>query len=239
MKKVFISLLFSLLLVGCSSQRPFPETYTAGEDTLPAIQVQEKSVEFSQEIDSETGDIAYLYQGDLSGVQSLADYIQMLESDYNCIAVDENGVPQSLPELSDSSGTAILGMESTTGKGTLLLHICWQPDILRFSPEYNANLDIKNTSEDAKTLEQLLAVLENASPQSLGLTGSSMEEYLVYPEEGYVLVDQKPYVRFNIYQAATHQFEKTFMISANGQHVFQLDRETNQLTNLDLEGDKK
>lgn len=226
-----------LLLSGCGGEKAAPpDAYTIGEDTLPAIQVQDENLSFSEETDSETQQTSYLYEDEDSKdkEQLLTQYAKMLQDDYQCSAIDDKGVVQSMPDFSDETGDALLGMDSATGKGLFILHIQWNSESFTITPEYDADLQVEDNSETTKTLDEILLMFENASPKQLNLSGDSMTDYSIYPEEGYILIDQNPYIRINIYLASNHQYEKTFIVSPDGTQIYELNRDTNQLTAITL-----
>ncbi len=226
-----------LMLSGCGGEKSVPpDNYTIGEDTLPAIQVQDENVSFSEDTDSETQLTSYLYQDEDSEAkeQLLTQYAEMLQEDYQCSVINEKGVVQSLPDFSDETGEALLGIDSATGTGLFILHIQWDLESFTITPEYNADLKVEDPFASAKTLEEILQIFENASPEKLNLSGDSMEDYSIYPEEGYIFINESPYIRVNVYSTTNHRYEKTFVISTDGAQVYELNRDTNQLTTIHL-----
>lgn len=226
-----------LMLSGCGGEKTAPpDNYTIGEDTLPAVQVQDENISFSENTDSETQLTSYLYEDEdsESKEQLLTQYTEMLQEDYQCSVINEKGVVQSLPDFSDDTGEALLGTDSTTGKGLFILNIQWDQDSFTITPEYNADLKVEDNPASAKTLDEILQIFENASPQKLDLPGDSMKDYSIYPEEGYIFINKSPYIRVNVYLTANHRYEKTFVISTDGTQIYELNRDTNQLTAINL-----
>ena len=54
------------------------------------------------------------------------------------------------------------------------------------------------------------------------------------PEEGFVLVDKNPCIKINFYQKSTHRYQATYLISSDGTHIYQLNRESDKVTELSL-----
>ena len=81
------------------------------------------------------------------------------------------------------------------------------------------------------TTMEALDYIRAMEPADLGLTGESMEEYRIYALDGVVKVDDIPCLHVNIYQtdnpAGSNAVAGNFFISADGQHIYRLDVETN------------
>ena len=58
----------------------------------------------------------------------------------------------------------------------------------------------------------------------LGLSGSDMSSYLLFPEEGIVMVDGMPCYCINAYGREDHQILDTYLVSEDGSGLYRLDR---------------
>ena len=74
--------------------------------------------------------------------------------------------------------------------------------------------------------------MTNCTPALLGLSGASMEEYEVYAEEGLVLVDSSPCLQLNVYSSTPRQYRGCYLMTVDGAHLYQLDRDVSQVTEL-------
>lgn len=242
-QKFGLVLVVLLLLCGCGQKAPqLPTEYTDGKDILPAIQelltLSEDTVEFSQDQESDDGEVSYTYSGLESGSEAVSEYVSLLEKNENCSVIDDKGEIQNSPDFSEKSGTVLVGRQSTDGDGVFSLEITWDEDSCTISPVYQEGVQVHEVETEEQneelSLNEIVDRFEACSPSSLGLSGESMSQYSVYPEEGYVMVNGKPGIRVNIYEKSTHKFQKTYIMLSDGSRIYQLDRKTNQITEVAL-----
>ena len=100
------------------------------------------------------------------------------------------------------------------------------------SPVYAAELRITQPSVQALTVSEAIQRLKSCTPALLGLSGASMEEYEVYAEEGLVLVDSSPCLQLNVYSSTPRQYRGCYLMTVDGAHLYQLDRDASQVTEL-------
>ena len=84
------------------------------------------------------------------------------------------------------------------------------------------------------TLNEVIDRFESYTPEQLGLAGDKMSDYTVVPEEGYILVDETPGFRVNIYEKVSSRFAGTYLISSDGKRVYSLNRATQEVSELAL-----
>lgn len=99
-------------------------------------------------------------------------------------------------------------------------------------PVYTAELRITQPSLQALTVSEAIQRLKSCTPALLGLSGASMEEYEVYAEEGLVLVDSSPCLQLNVYSSTPRQYRGCYLMTVDGAHLYQLDRDASQVTEL-------
>lgn len=75
--------------------------------------------------------------------------------------------------------------------------------------------------------------LKSLNPAQLGLSGQSMENYEILVNDGTVFVNDLPCHRINIYDEYD-VIMGCFLIALDGQHMYRLDVETNQVTAMDM-----
>lgn len=77
------------------------------------------------------------------------------------------------------------------------------------------------------------------NPAVLGLEGSSMEEYNVLVQDGLIMVYGSPCVRISAYsvnqQTGSNEIAGSYFLSADGQHVYRYDTESNSVEELEIE----
>lgn len=77
------------------------------------------------------------------------------------------------------------------------------------------------------------------NPAVLGLEGSSMEEYNVLVQDGLIMVYGSPCVRISAYsvnqETGSNEIAGSYFLSADGQHVYRYDTESNSVEELEIE----
>lgn len=83
--------------------------------------------------------------------------------------------------------------------------------------------------------------LEAMDPAQLGLTGASMDEYEVIPMDGTQMVDGRPCVCMYVYSshnsANSNAYMGSYLMSLDGQHLYRLDPNTNEVIELEYSPD--
>ena len=198
-------LLPPLLLSACGGKDVPPEQYSSNDTALPALTstLSSENIQFSHKEGSEDG----------------------------CSPIDTNGVVKELPDFSVSSGSVSMGKDTGDG-GVFQLQIAWEGDTCTITPVYAAELRITQPSVQALTVSEAIQRLKSCTPALLGLSGASMEEYEVYAEEGLVLVDSSPCLQLNVYSSTPRQYRGCYLMTVDGAHLYQLDRDASQVTEL-------
>ena len=122
-----------LLLAGCGEAEEaasLPNNYVFGQEMLPAMGEEqgvgtEQGVSCEVTTNSETGETVYAYSGLTSGQEAAAAYLEALETQYGCSAMDEEGVRQSNASVTDAEGSVLVGKDMADGSGILSLDIQW------------------------------------------------------------------------------------------------------------------
>ena len=220
-------LLPPLLLSACGGKDVPPEQYSSNDTALPALTstLSSENIQFSHKEGSEDQPDSYVYSGLSSMTDTLASYVQALEED-GCSPIDTNGVVKELPDFSVSMG------KDTGDGGVFQLQIAWEGDTCTITPVYAAELRITQPSVQALTVSEAIQRLKSCTPALLGLSGASMEEYEVYAEEGLVLVDSSPCLQLNVYSSTPRQYRGCYLMTVDGAHLYQLDRDASQVTEL-------
>lgn len=230
--KTAAPLLAALLLTSCGSKEP-PQEYTVEEETIPSLTalVTLENVQF-EESTGEDDTVTYVYSGLSNGGEIAKEYTQALESDEQCtIATDSK--TSGAPDFTVSSGQALAAKELEDSEQLLLLTIQWEETSCSVTPSLaDADAMPQPQKDQSITLDKAAAVLEAMSPSQLGLTGSSMTEYLVYPQEGTVFLDDQPCLLLNVYAATDHQYRGSYLLTVPALQVYKLDRATGEASPL-------
>ena len=225
-----------LLLAGCggSDKEEPPQDYSLGESSLPALSTLVTlgdDTQFQQAEDKDAGTVTYTYSQLTSGSETARDYTQALEQDYDCriLADLESG---GTPDFSASSGQALAAQESEDSDDVLLLTIQWEDTSCSVTPSQTTKEDLPQPQSQSLTLDEATDYMKSLSPSYLGLSGSSMDQYTVLPQDGTVMLDDELCLCFNVYRTEDHRFEQSYLLTVPDRQVYRLDRETGQATPL-------
>ena len=229
------AMLFSLLS-GCGGgESGAPVEYRIGDDFLPSITqlaTPGEDAAFSQEGEEDAP--SYHYTGLESGSAMVTEYVDTLVSMYHCSVLDEENRETELGALAEE-GSLRVGMAGSAGNGLFVLDIRWGTDSCTVSPQFleGAQIQPAAPSEDESiTMAEAVTVLEEFSPQSLGLAGTDLSVYYIYPDDGIVMVNGEPCFQLDAYTTGEHKYAGTYMVSATGEQVYRLDRLTGEVTQL-------
>lgn len=231
--KAAAPLLAVLLLTACGGSKEPPQEYTLEEEIIPSLTalVTLENVQF-EETTGEDDAVTYVYSGLSNSGEIAKEYTQALESDQQCtIATDSE--TSGAPDFTASSGQALAAKELEDSEQLFLLTIQWEETSCSVTPSLADADAMPQPQEDQSiTLDEATALLEAMSPSQLGLTGSSMSEYLVYPQEGTVLLDDQPCLLLNVYAATDHQYRGSYLLTVPARQVYKLDRATGEVSPL-------
>ncbi|HIY21899.1 MAG TPA: hypothetical protein H9841_08370 [Candidatus Flavonifractor merdigallinarum] len=242
MKKLLIlglSLALAVMLGSCGDKKePLPETYTEGEDSLPALgmagdeeEEQQQSLTVTSETDEESGETKYVYTGLSAGGAEAKSYVDQLVQNYGCSVIDDTGTVQAEPDFSAEEGTVLVGKDTESESGIFQVQLQWNQDSCTVSTAILEGLKVAEPEEEGLTTEEAVQAIENSSTQVLGLPGTSMSEYLVYARDGYVMVDDQACFVMDIYDQK-HAIQETCLLTLDGKKLYRLDRATQQVTEL-------
>lgn len=249
--KLLLVCLVLLCLSGCGRKPPEPpETYTYGEDSTISLdtvmQEGEGSIESIEEPNEKKEQMSYIYTyQDVTSPAPIADrYLDIALGQEEGFALTdmEHNVLEERPDLQDLVGEIILERPSVQEGKLFQVAVGWAEagkltakvsvvDGTLVQPEPEPEKEPEPAS-----MEEQLESLTGMSPQELGLEGTSMENYRIFPVEGFVQVGEITCRRFNIYEVREPEgvpvIVGTYLISSDQQHVYQLDPETNLVTAL-------
>lgn len=231
--KAAVSLLaVALLLSGCggSSAPEPPQDYVIGENSLPSLNsLVTLDNDFQYQLSSSGEDdadiVTYVYSQLSSGGITAAAYTNALETDYGCTVGTEKS-PGVAPVFSNPSGQAIVLQTPDDSDECFMLTVQWEETSCSITPSLVPRDEIIQPTENEATVETAVQYMESLSPAYLGLSGSSMEQYTVIPQDGLVRLDEQACLCVNVYLSETHQFQQSYLLTLPALQVYSLDRTT-------------
>ena len=237
-----VALLLMLTACGGSgAESPVNYDYDTG-DSLPSLSAAvalPEEMSFSEEEDKESGTVTYCYADLTDTGEYVSKYVDILESMYTCSVIDAQGVLQTEQSVSGDTGDIYVGAEAPGGGGVLQLHIVWDEASCSISPALLADQKITEpepepSSSSSLTLDEAIQFFQELSPATLGLDGSSMAAYEIYPDEGLVMVDNQPCIPVKVYGGAERRFAGSYLLSLDGSRLYQTDLSSDQVQELPI-----
>lgn len=217
------------VLSGCGGEE-LPETYSAGEDSLPsltALVALDPSPQCAEETEGEA--TSYRYTGLDTPVQAVTDYRDALETDYNCVPLSAQGDRMAEDETLSDSGELILAKESASGDGLFQLDLTWDEASCTITPSFDEGAALPEESS-SMTMDDAVNYVRSLPPSSLGLSGDTMSGYDIFCEDGLVLLDGAPCLCLNIYLSGSYQ--GSFLLSPASKSLYRLNRSTGEVRPL-------
>jgi len=226
------------------------EAYTVGEDTVPALDtlLEEGEGELlalrsSEEEEAVNSRYTYIYE--LEGYAGIMDrYLDVLMGSEQgfCITDETYLVQEERPELQDAEGALILVRNAVEEGRLFQLVIGWSQAnnalAVRVSaPEgsitYPKKEEEKADMSEPSSVSAQMEQLRGMSPAHLGLPGSSMDDYNIFPIDGFVRVDEQECRRFNVYDKDDPgSIAGTYFFSVDQQHIYVLNPVDNTVSTI-------
>lgn len=219
----FLLLLCGAVLSGCGGPK-LPETYSAGEESLPsltALVTLDKTPQCAEQTQGDT--TSYCYTELDAPVQAVTDYRSALETDYDCVPLPADGARLARDETLSDQGELILARESESG--LFQLDLAWDAASCTVTPSFEAGGTLPEESA-SMTMDEAVDYFRSLPPSALGLSGESMSDYSVFCEDGLVLLDGAPCLCLNVYRDGSYR--GSFLFSPSDKSIYQLDRSTGQ-----------
>ena len=208
-----------------------PTEYSVGEENVAALTPGE-GAEMSM-----SGTISYTYEGLESAASTVAGYVAQLKSEESggFTVVDEELAEAEEPPFTTLDGTVRLAKNAAEPGKAITVLITWvQGSCTVTLDEVEGSV---TTAPEVMTMTEAVDFLMSKPPASLGLDGSSMEDYRVCALDGAVLVDGEPCMRIYVYSAdnpqQTNELEGSYLMSGDGRHLYRLHEETDTVEELD------
>lgn len=105
--------------------------------------------------------------------------------------------------------------------------------------ENTEDTESEEETENPISVSDAVNFMQTLSPQLLGLSGSSMAQYKVYPSMSVVLVDGMECSELSVYsqgkESGTNDIEGIYLLSRGElRHLYRLDKKTEQVTEIPL-----
>lgn len=223
-----------------------------GEGTLiafrrpdPALKSEGSSSSSSGE--PEPGVATYTYIYDVSSPAAVVDrYLDaVLGGEENFSLVDETFLRlEERPVLEDAVGSVTIARPSVQEGHVFQMVIGWSdasaltfrtsaPEGKVHEPEKANGGGLGSQVIETVPVTTQIEKIKGMSPSQLGLDGESMEEYEIFPVEGFVKVDDLDCRRFNIYEKGSRaEIVSIIMLSSDQKHIYHMDPTSNAVTEL-------
>lgn len=228
-----------------------------GEATLiavrkpdPALKSEGSSSSSSAEPDPGVATYTYIY--DTVTPAALVDrYLDaVLGGEEKFVLVDDTYLHlEERPVLEDAVGSVTIARPSVQEGHVFQMVIGWSdasaltfrtsaPEGKIHEPEKDNGVGLGSQVVETVPLTTQIETIRGLSPSQLGLDGTTMDEYDIYPVEGFVKVDDFDCRRFNIYVTRTSSggaypdLAAAVMLSTDQKHIYWLDPVSNVVTEL-------
>ena len=258
---LFVLPRFGINLLGGGSgdsslEEPLPkkglEAYTLGEDTTISLDtlleegegelIARRSPEKPKGDESSNMDTRYTYIYELTNPAEVMNrYLDAVlggEQGFSLVGEDYVILDEQRPELQDAEGVLILARPSVVEGHIFQLVIGWSQASANLAvrvsaPEGAVTKPEPEPEPEPTSVSEQMEQLRSMTPAELGLAGASMDNYTIFPVDGFVTVNGQECRRFNLYpQGDTGSIAGTYFLSTDKQHVYVLDPNTNTVSTI-------
>lgn len=228
-------LVLCLVLAGCGGKSD--ATYALGDMEIPALPTDEEP---KMDMYGNRDAFVRTYTEFTSVETILPDYVEQLINEYDFQMVTKALKTCEPPAEYGTEGDIYLGYPTgEEGEKTILLEIVWDPESCEVvSSIIPGPITEGRTSSNTVSYEAARDYMRSVDPGVLGLSGTSMSAYEVFAADGSILVNGQQCMCFNIYEgkddaSSGNQFQGVYLMSVDGQHLYRLDLDTNQVEAID------
>lgn len=160
------------------------------------------------------------------------------EQGFSLVGEDYVILDEQRPELQDAEGVLILARPSVVEGHIFQLVIGWSQASANLAvrvsaPEGAVTKPEPEPEPEPTSVSEQMEQLRSMTPAELGLAGTSMDNYTIFPVDGFVTVNGQECRRFNLYpQGDTGSIAGTYFLSTDKQHVYVLDPNTNTVSTI-------
>ncbi len=226
--------------------------YTLGEDTTISLDtlleegegelIARRSPEKPKGDESSNVDTRYTYIYELTNPAEVMNrYLDAVlggEQGFSLVGEDYVILDEQRLELQDAEGVLILARPSVVEGHIFQLVIGWSQASANLAvrvsaPEGAVTKPEPEPEPEPTSVSEQMEQLRSMTPAELGLAGASMDNYTIFPVDGFVTVNGQECRRFNLYpQGDTGSIAGTYFLSTDKQHVYVLDPNTNTVSTI-------
>lgn len=182
---------------------------------------------------------AYHYKGLQSAATVASAYTTLLtDSAVGFYPVDSTLQPAKLPEFDTDAGSVQLVMKAEEDGFFYSFRVEWSEDVVTLIPEKVEGSLPDPPQPVEMTLSDATSYMRYRIPSLLGVSADDVKNYRLYVEDGKVLINGTPCLRFKICrenpQTGGNENSGDYYLSSDRRHIYRLNVETNEVEEVDL-----
>lgn len=182
---------------------------------------------------------AYHYKGLQSAATVASAYTTLLtDPAVGFYPVDSTLQPAKLPEFDADAGSVQLVMKAEEEGFFYSFRVEWSEDVVTLIPEKVEGSLPEPPQPVEMTLSDATSYMRYRIPSLLGVSADDVQNYRIYVEDGKVIINGTPCLRFKICrenpQTGGNENSGDYYLSSDRRHIYRLDVETNAVEEVDL-----
>lgn len=220
-----------------------PVVLETDDSEKPGEGSDEKSDEKSEEEPAESAPPvanAFHYEGLGNAATVASAYTTLLtDSAVGFYPVDSTLQPAKQPEFDTDAGSVQLVMEAGEEDGFFYaFRVEWSKDVVTLIPEKVEGALPEPPKPVEMTLSEATSYMRYRIPSLLGVSADEAQSYHIYVEDGKVLINGTPCLRFKICrenpQTGGNENSGDYYLSSDRRHIYRLNVETNEVVEVEL-----
>ena len=183
---------------------------------------------------------AFHYEGLGNAATVASAYTTLLtDSAVGFYPVDSTLQPAKQPEFDTDAGSVQLVMEAGEEDGFFYsFRVEWSEDVVTLIPEKVEGALPEPPKPVEMTLSEATSYMRYRIPSLLGVSADEAQSYHIYVEDGKVLINGTPCLRFKICrenpQTGGNENSGDYYLSSDRRHIYRLNVETNEVEEVNL-----
>ena len=216
-----------------------PEKPDEGSDEKSDEESEEKPEEKPAESAPPVAN-AFHYEGLGNAATVASAYTTLLtDSAVGFYPVDSTLQPAKQPEFDTDAGSVQLVMEAGEEDGFFYsFRVEWSEDVVTLIPEKVEGALPDPPQPVEMTLSEATSYMRYCIPNLLGVSTDEVKNYRIYVEDGKVLINGTPCLRFKICrenpQTGGNETSGDYYLSSDRRHIYRLNVETNEVEEATL-----
>ena len=203
-------------------------------DEEPEEKPEEKSAESAPPVAN-----AFHYEGLGNAATVASAYTTLLtDSAVGFYPVDNTLQPAKLPEFDTDAGSVQLVMKAEEDGFFYSFRVEWSEDVVTLIPEKVEGSLPDPPQPVEMTLSEATSYMRYRIPSLLGVSADEAQSYHIYVEDGKVLINGTPCLRFKICrenpQTGGNESSGDYYLSSDRRHIYRLNVETNEVVEVEL-----